>query len=172
MANRYTEETKKNLLLYSYSTVLKNCPFYCSHPSMLKVNVRWLCHLTPTVGWLQSPSSLRCPDLHWVSALPSFGHFPANQAWEFSIPSALSRENKKQVLWTYFYFLVKVMGIEPMSESISSGISPSAAFVLKFRVIRRPKAGSEISYPVSPLRCRAFPQGFPVCFDTWHRTYR
>ena len=45
------------------------------------------------------------------------------------------------------------MGIEPMSESISNGISPSAAFVLKFRIIGRPKAGCQVSYPVSPLRC-------------------
>jgi len=38
--------------------------------------------------------------------------------------------------------LVEMMGIEPMSESIFTGLSPSAAFALKFRVIKRPKAGS------------------------------
>jgi len=33
------------------------------------------------------------------------------------------------------------VGIEPTSESISMGISPSAAFVLMFRFRYRPKAG-------------------------------
>jgi len=58
--------------------------------------------------------------------------------------------------------MVEVMGIEPMSESIFTGTSPSAAFVLKIRFLQRPKAGFEVGYPVSPLRCRAFPQGFPA----------
>jgi len=53
-------------------------------------------------------------------------------------------------------FMVEAMGIEPMSESIFTGVSPSAAFVLKFRLKHRPKAGYIISYPVSPLCCRAF----------------
>ena len=52
--------------------------------------------------------------------------------------------------------MVEAMGIEPMSESIFTGVSPSAAFVLKFRLKHRPKAGYIISYPVSPLCCRAF----------------
>ena len=99
-------------------------------------------------------------------------HFHTNQAWEFSIPSIFPTDMTKPAHLGGLSCLVEMMGIEPMSESISSGISPSAAFVLKFRFIRRPKAGSEISYPVSPLRCRDFPQGFPVCFDTWDRTYR
>jgi len=43
---------------------------------------------------------------------------------------------------TYIFELVEMMGIEPMSESIFTGLSPSAAFALKFRVIKRPKAGS------------------------------
>ena len=35
--------------------------------------------------------------------------------------------------WFFNVFVVKVMGIEPMSESTSAGASPSAACVLRFR---------------------------------------
>ena len=60
-------------------------------------------------------------------------------------------------------FMVEAMGIEPMSESIFTGVSPSAAFVLKFRLGQRPKAGYALCYPVSPSCCRAFTRGFPAC---------
>ena len=50
-----------------------------------------------------------------------------------------------------FRSMVEMMGIEPMSESISPGLSPSEAFVLGLRLNMRPKAGSWIGYPVSPL---------------------
>lgn len=54
------------------------------------------------------------------------------------------------------------MGIEPMSESVSAGLSPSAAFDLRVRFTQRPKAGYVISYPVSPLCGRENAQGFPA----------
>lgn len=50
--------------------------------------------------------------------------------------------------------LVEMMGIEPMSESIFTGISPSAAYDLLFRLITRPQAGWRIRYPVSPSSYR------------------
>ena len=37
-----------------------------------------------------------------------------------------------------FPYLVKVMGIEPMSESISTAASPSAAYDFLFRFRQRP----------------------------------
>ena len=46
--------------------------------------------------------------------------------------------------------MVEAMGIEPMSESIFTGVSPSAAFVLKFRLKHRPKAGYIMVYPLVP----------------------
>ena len=59
--------------------------------------------------------------------------------------------------------MVEVRGIEPLSESISTGLSPSAASVLKFRLSVLPGAGSQISYPVIPLRCREVHARFPAC---------
>ena len=60
------------------------------------------------------------------------------------------------------FHLVEMEGVEPSSESISTGVSPSAAFVLKFRIHERPKAGYHFSYPVVPIRYRELPHGFPV----------
>jgi len=74
---------------------------------------------------------------------------------------------KKRSINSSFMFMVEVTGIEPVSESIFTGFSPSAAFVLLFRFLQRPKAGFGVGYPVIPLRCRAFPQGFPACL-TFH----
>ena len=78
-------------------------------------------------------------------ALP--GSIPAD-------PNEIKKTDQRRI--RFFYFMVEAMGIEPMSESIFTGVSPSAAFVLKFRLKHRPKAGYIISYPVSPLCCRAF----------------
>ena len=58
--------------------------------------------------------------------------------------------------------MVEMEGVEPSSESISTGVSPSAAFVLEFRIHERPKAGYHFSYPVVPIRYREIPHGFPV----------
>lgn len=58
--------------------------------------------------------------------------------------------------------MVEMTGVEPVSESISTGFSPSEAFVLLFHFSHRPKAGFTISYPVIPLRYRKLSQGFPV----------
>ena len=73
-----------------------------------------------------------------------------------SVPADPNEIKKRISEGSVFYFMVEAMGIEPMSESIFTGVSPSAAFVLKFRLKHRPKAGYIISYPVSPLCCRAF----------------
>ena len=59
--------------------------------------------------------------------------------------------------------MVEMAGIEPASESISTGLSPSAASVLRFRLRQCPEAGSALSYPVSPLRCREVHARFPAC---------
>ena len=59
-------------------------------------------------------------------------------------------------------FLVEMVGVEPTSESISTGLSPSAVNDLEFRLFQRPLTGYGISYPVVPLRYRELPQGFPV----------
>ena len=59
--------------------------------------------------------------------------------------------------------MVEVMGIEPMSESVSSGLSPSAASDLLIRLGARPEAGWRLSYPVGPLYGRDHAQGFPAC---------
>ena len=50
-----------------------------------------------------------------------------------------------------FCFLVEVVGVEPTSESISTGLSPSAVNVLLFRLFQRPLTGYGISYLVGPL---------------------
>ena len=73
-----------------------------------------------------------------------------------SIPADPNEIKNGSIKGSVFYFMVEAMGIEPMSESIFTGVSPSAAFVLKFRLKHRPKAGYIISYPVSPSCCRAF----------------
>ena len=73
-------------------------------------------------------------------------------------------ENKRtQAFWPESWKVVEMMGIEPMSESISDRISPSAASVLKLRLRRRPEAGFLVGYPVSPSCCRAFTWSFPAC---------
>jgi len=58
--------------------------------------------------------------------------------------------------------VVEVVGVEPTSESISAGISPSAVNDLKFRFSGRPLTGCRSGYPVSPLKYREIPQSFPV----------
>ena len=58
--------------------------------------------------------------------------------------------------------VVEVVGVEPTSESISAGISPSAVNDLKFRFSGRPLTGCRSGYPVSPLKYREIPQRFPV----------
>lgn len=58
--------------------------------------------------------------------------------------------------------LVKAVRVELTSESISTGISPSAAFDLLFRLRNRPKAGCHAGYPVGPLCYRELTQSFPV----------
>ena len=45
---------------------------------------------------------------------------------------------KKAVAVATAFLLVKVMGIEPMSESISTAASPSAAYVFLFCFWQRP----------------------------------
>lgn len=77
------------------------------------------------------------------------GSIPANF---YVIKTTIQAVKATQIVDT----MVEAMGIEPMSESIFTGVSPSAAFVLKFRVRQRPKAGYAVSYPVSPSCCRAF----------------
>ena len=56
--------------------------------------------------------------------------------------------------------MVEMTGIEPVSESISSGLSPSAAIGLEFRVCCRPIAGCGFGYPVIPSCCQDFTWGF------------
>ena len=46
---------------------------------------------------------------------------------------------------------VEVARVELASESISTGISPSAVNVLVFRLDQRPLTGYGLGYPVSPL---------------------
>ena len=47
--------------------------------------------------------------------------------------------------------MVEMVGVEPTSESISKGLSPSAVNVLEFRLDQRPLTGYGLGYPVSPL---------------------
>ena len=65
--------------------------------------------------------------------------------------------------------MVEMTGIEPVSESISDGLSPSASSVLRFRLWKRPESGFSISYPVVPSCCRAFTWSFPVCLIPYIR---
>ena len=58
--------------------------------------------------------------------------------------------------------VVEMVGVEPTSESISAGISPSAVNDLKFRFSGRPLTGCRSGYPVSPLKYREILQSFPV----------
>ena len=58
--------------------------------------------------------------------------------------------------------MVEMVGVEPTSESISAGISPSAVNVLEFRFFGRPLTDFRSGYPVSPLQYRELMQGFPV----------
>ena len=58
--------------------------------------------------------------------------------------------------------MVEMVGVEPTSESISAGISPSAVNVLEFRFFGRPLTDFRSGYPVSPLQYRELPQSFPV----------
>ena len=67
-----------------------------------------------------------------------------------------SYEKATGCLSTGWQVLVEMTGIEPVSESISSGLSPSAAIDLKFRVCCRPIAGCSFGYPVVPLCCQDF----------------
>ncbi len=57
-----------------------------------------------------------------------------------SIPNFIIM-NIKKGSWPFFIFMVEVAGIEPASESISGGVSPSAASNLLFRLLSRPEAG-------------------------------
>ena len=58
---------------------------------------------------------------------------------------------KKSPKDSFFHKMVEMVGVEPTSESISTGLSPSAVNDLKFRLFRRPLTGCEIGYPVGPL---------------------
>ena len=104
--------------------------------------------------------SLLRSDWHFVSVLSSLSwialHFRlrslrrlcAIQAWESTCCGfdSLCLCIKKNL--TVLFLLVKVMGIEPMSESISTRASPSAADDLKFRFPHRPTAGYAFRYSV------------------------
>ena len=61
-----------------------------------------------------------------------------------------SYEKATGCLSTGWQVLVEMTGIEPVSESIFTGISPSAAHDLLFRLFCRPWADCRISYPVGP----------------------
>lgn len=70
------------------------------------------------------------------------------------------------VVWKGYWLSpirLEMMVIEPMSESISDRISPSAASVLKVRLRRCPEAGFFVGYPVSPSCCQTFTWSFPAC---------
>ena len=54
-------------------------------------------------------------------------------------------------LGIFFISMVEVVGVEPTSESISTGLSPSAVNVLLFRFFQRPLTGYGIGYLVIPL---------------------
>ena len=84
----------------------------------------------------------------------------------YGFNSHLSRYEIKKRPMASFYFMVEMMGIEPMSESASSGVSPSAAIVLKFRFAGRPIAGFRLGYPVGPLCYQELTQGFPACLTS------
>lgn len=57
---------------------------------------------------------------------------------------------KKPALRRVLFILVEMMGVEPMSESISTGISPSAVNDLVFRIGGRPLTGCRVRYLVVP----------------------
>ena len=49
------------------------------------------------------------------------------------------------------FAMVEVVGVEPTSESISTGLSPSAVNVLLFRPFQRPLTSYGLGYLVTPL---------------------
>ena len=88
---------------------------------------------------------------------------PSHDGHALSGPTPTFPETKKyQGEPGIFLSMVEMVGVEPTSESISAGISPSAVNVLKFRFSGRPLTGCRSGYPVSPLKYREIPQSFPV----------
>lgn len=60
-------------------------------------------------------------------------------------------------------YVVEMARVELASESISARVSPSAANVFLFRLLKRPLAGSRFGYPIVPLCYWELTQSFPVC---------
>ena len=56
----------------------------------------------------------------------------------FGPGSLLLYDMTKPAQWAGYHVMVEMMGVEPMSESISTGFSPSAAYALLIRVTTRP----------------------------------
>ena len=79
--------------------------------------------------------------------------FSDTSALLMSAKSGLStRSNRKDrpSSLSFLFHMVEVMGVEPMSESISTGISPSAVNDLVFRIGGRPLTGCRLRYLVVP----------------------
>ena len=102
---------------------------------------------SPGRGPTSAPASLSFAARRVRSPNPLRARFP---------PPSPHLLNEKRGTRPLFRSMVEVAGIEPASESISSGLSPSAASDLLIRLGNRPEAGYCLSYPVSPLCCRAF----------------
>ena len=101
---------------------------------------------------LRSPWTVACSKVHRTFSLT------ATPFWVLLPPLP---QLKKAALMAAL-LVVEMVGVEPTSESISAGISPSAVNDLKFRFSGRPLTGCRSGYPVSPLKYREIPQSFPV----------
>ena len=78
---------------------------------------------------------------------------------------------KKPALRRVLFILVEMMGVEPMSESISTGISPSAVNDLVFRVGGRPLTGCRLRYLVVPCEVPRTPCRFSRIVDAGIMAY-
>ena len=56
----------------------------------------------------------------------------------------------KRARWALFVVMVEMMGIEPMSESIFTGISPSAVSDLRFALLTVRKRTDRRTIPLVP----------------------
>ena len=129
--------------------------------------VKLFCHVWSNFLMLRIRKCLHiCPQNRCFKALlPCFRLFGNEGRIAGKISFDAASPIKYRVSWFTIIpcEMVEMRGIEPLSESISTGLSPSAASVLVFRFSVRPEAGSRIGYPVSPLRCREVHARFPAC---------
>ena len=78
-------------ILYQILQMKSKC-FY------VEVNARWLCHLSPTVGWLHSPSSLRCRIFRQITLRVLW----ENPHENLSIPYFIMNTEKEGHFWPSF----------------------------------------------------------------------